>query len=66
MFIGNQENTMTTKMFAAIVHLKEDMYVMQCPEVGIVNQDETLPLAVIALCQGSNNISRRVNVALGS
>ncbi len=37
---------MKTKVFTAIVHKEEDMYVAQCPEVGTVDQGETLEEAI--------------------
>ncbi len=37
---------MKTKVFTAIVHKEEDMYVAQCPEVGTIDQGETLEEAV--------------------
>ena len=33
---------MTTKIFTAIVHKEEDMYVAECSEVGTVDQGETI------------------------
>jgi hypothetical protein len=40
--VGNKGNTMTTKIFTAIVHKEKDMYVAECPEVGTVAQGETI------------------------
>ena len=37
---------MTTKIFTAIVHKEEDMYVAECPEVGTVDQGETIEEAI--------------------
>ena len=30
---------MATKIFTAIVHLEEDIYVAECPEAGTISQD---------------------------
>ncbi|MBW4637044.1 MAG: type II toxin-antitoxin system HicB family antitoxin [Gloeocapsa sp. UFS-A4-WI-NPMV-4B04] len=40
---------MTTKVFTAIIHKEEDMYVAQCPEVGTVDQGETIEEAIANL-----------------
>lgn len=40
---------MTTKIFTAIVHKEEDMYVAECPEVGTVDQGETIESAIANL-----------------
>lgn len=37
---------MTTKIFTAIIHKEEDMYVAECPEVGTVDQGETIEEAI--------------------
>lgn len=39
---------MNSKTFTAIIH-KEDMYVAECPEVGTVNQGETMEEAIANL-----------------
>lgn len=40
---------MTTKIFTAIIHKEEDMYVAECPEVGTVDQGETIEEAIANL-----------------
>jgi predicted RNase H-like HicB family nuclease len=43
------ENTMNIKSFTAIVYKEEDMYVAECPEVGTVDQGETIEEALANL-----------------
>lgn len=38
-----------TKVFTAILHKEEDLYVAECPEVGTVSQGYTVEEAVAAL-----------------
>lgn len=40
---------MITKTFTAVIHLEEDIYVAQCPEVGTVSQGETIESALANL-----------------
>jgi predicted RNase H-like HicB family nuclease len=40
---------MKTKTFTAIIHKEEDMYVAECPEVGTVDQGETIEEALVNL-----------------
>ncbi len=40
---------MKTKTFTAIVYKDEDMYVAECPEVGTVDQGETIEEAIANL-----------------
>ena len=40
---------MTTKIFTAIIHKEEDTYVAECPEVGTVDQGETVEEAIANL-----------------
>ncbi|MDZ7265461.1 MAG: type II toxin-antitoxin system HicB family antitoxin [candidate division KSB1 bacterium] len=37
---------MTTRIFSAIVHKEEDLYVAECPEVGTVSQGYSLEEAL--------------------
>jgi predicted RNase H-like HicB family nuclease len=37
---------MSTKVFTAVVHKEEDMYVAECPEVGTVSQGYSLEESV--------------------
>lgn len=37
---------MKTRSFTMIVHKEEDMYIAECPEVGTVDQGETIEQAV--------------------
>ncbi len=36
----------TTKIFTAIIHKEEDVYVAECPEVGTVSQGESVEEAI--------------------
>lgn len=38
-----------TKVFTAIIHKEEDIYVAQCPEVGTVSQGESVQEAIANL-----------------
>ncbi|MDZ4878845.1 MAG: hypothetical protein CLLPBCKN_008283 [Chroococcidiopsis cubana SAG 39.79] len=40
---------MKTRNFTAIVYREDDMYVAECPEVGTVDQGETIEQAVANL-----------------
>ena len=40
---------MKSRTFTAIVHKEEDMYVAECPEVGTVDQGETIEEAIAHL-----------------
>jgi len=40
---------MKTKTLTAILHKEEDMYVAECPEVGTVDQGETIEEALANL-----------------
>ena len=40
---------MATKTFTAVIHLEEDIYVAECPEVGTVSQGETIESAIANL-----------------
>ena len=40
---------MTTKIFTAVIHKEEDLYVAQCPEVGTVSQGESIEDAIANL-----------------
>lgn len=40
---------MNTRSFTVIVYKEEDMYVAECPEVGTVDQGETIEQAVAGL-----------------
>jgi predicted RNase H-like HicB family nuclease len=37
---------MTHKIFTAIIHREEELYVAECPEVGTVSQGETIEQAI--------------------
>lgn len=37
---------MTTRIFSAIIHKEEDLYVAECPEVGTVSQGYSIEDAV--------------------
>ncbi len=40
---------MTTKIFTALIHKEEDIYVAECPEVGTVSQGYSIEEAVVNL-----------------
>ncbi len=40
---------MATRMFTAILHKEDDLYVAECPEVGTVSQGYTIEEAVANL-----------------
>lgn len=40
---------MTTRIFTAILHKEEDLYIAECPEVGTVSQGYTIEEAVANL-----------------
>jgi predicted RNase H-like HicB family nuclease len=40
---------MNTRSFTVIVYKDEDMYVAECPEVGTVDQGETIEAAIVGL-----------------
>jgi predicted RNase H-like HicB family nuclease len=40
---------MKTRNLTAIVYKEDDMYVAECPEVGTVDQGETIELAIAGL-----------------
>lgn len=40
---------MITKVFSAIIHKEEDLYVAECPEVGTVSQGYSIEEAVFNL-----------------
>ncbi|MCU0644307.1 MAG: type II toxin-antitoxin system HicB family antitoxin [bacterium] len=40
---------MTTRIFSAIIHKEEDLYVAECPEVGTVSQGYSIEEAVFNL-----------------
>lgn len=44
---------MKTKLLTAIVHKEEDMYVAECPEIGTVDQGETIEEALANLKQAT-------------
>jgi predicted RNase H-like HicB family nuclease len=40
---------MTTRTFTAVIHKEEDLYVAECPEVGVVSQGPTIEEAIANL-----------------
>jgi predicted RNase H-like HicB family nuclease len=40
---------MTTRIFSAIIHKEEDLYIAECPEVGTVSQGYSIEDAVFNL-----------------
>ena len=46
---GWNDNTMKTRSFTILVYKEEDMYIAECPEVGTVDQGETMEEAIAGL-----------------
>ncbi|NJK70084.1 MAG: type II toxin-antitoxin system HicB family antitoxin [Microcoleus sp. SU_5_3] len=44
---------MKTKSFTAIIYKEEDMYIAECPEVGTVDQGETIEQAIANLTEAT-------------
>jgi predicted RNase H-like HicB family nuclease len=44
-----EENTMKTRSFTVILHREDDTYIAECPEVGTVDQGETIEQAIAGL-----------------
>lgn len=42
-------DAMNTRSFTVIVYKEDDMYVAECPEVGTVDQGETIEAAIVGL-----------------
>jgi predicted RNase H-like HicB family nuclease len=40
---------MKTRSFTVILHKEDDMYIAECPEVGTVDQGETIEQAIAGL-----------------
>lgn len=40
---------MKTRSFTVLVHKEDDMYIAECPEVGTVDQGETIEEAIAGL-----------------
>lgn len=40
---------MTVRVFTAVIHKEEDLYVAECPEVGTVSQGTTIEEAIANL-----------------
>ena len=40
---------MKTRSFTVILHREDDMYIAECPEVGTVDQGETIEQAIAGL-----------------
>ncbi|MGB9879796.1 MAG: type II toxin-antitoxin system HicB family antitoxin [Anaerolineae bacterium] len=40
---------MTVRVFSAVIHKEEDLYVAECPEVGTVSQGYTIEEAIANL-----------------
>ena len=41
--------TMKSRSFTVIIYKEDDMYIAECPEVGTVDQGETIEQAITAL-----------------
>jgi predicted RNase H-like HicB family nuclease len=42
-------NMMKTRTFTVLLHKEDDMYIAECPEVGTVDQGETIEQAIAGL-----------------
>ncbi|MUL37307.1 hypothetical protein BWI75_13400 [Gloeocapsopsis sp. AAB1 = 1H9] len=42
-----------TRSFTVIVYKEEDMYIAECPEIGTVDQGETIEQAIAGLTQAT-------------
>lgn len=40
---------MSVRLFSAVLHKEDDLYVAECPEVGTVSQGSTMEEAVVNL-----------------
>ena len=49
LYINTQCFNMATRYFTAILYKEEDMYIAECPEVGTVDQGETIEEAIAGL-----------------
>jgi len=47
--LGNEAIVMKTRSLTAIVYKEDDMYVAECPEIGTVDQGETIEQAIAGL-----------------
>jgi predicted RNase H-like HicB family nuclease len=45
---------MKTQSFTAIVYKEDDMYIAECPEVGTVDQGETIEQAITGLREATH------------
>ena len=45
----SEKNPMKTRQFTIVIHQEDDQYIAQCPEVGTVDQGETIEAAVAGL-----------------
>ncbi|WP_375496761.1 type II toxin-antitoxin system HicB family antitoxin [uncultured Nostoc sp.] len=44
---------MKTRSFAVLIYKEDDMYIAECPEVGTVDQGETIEQAIASLKQAT-------------
>jgi predicted RNase H-like HicB family nuclease len=44
-----EQHVMTTRSFTVILYREDDMYIAECPEVGTVDQGETIEEAIAGL-----------------
>ena len=44
---------MKSRSFAVILHREDDMYIAECPEVGTVDQGETIEQAIAGLTEAT-------------
>jgi len=49
-----EEFEMATRIFTAVLHKEEDLYVAECPEVGMVSQGYTIEKAVANLREATD------------
>ncbi|BAY86629.1 hypothetical protein NIES267_61400 [Calothrix parasitica NIES-267] len=53
---------MRTRSFTVIVYKEDDMYIAGCPEVGTVDQGETIEKAVAGLQEAYLQLSININL----
>jgi len=47
--LANTETPIKTRSFTVVVYKEDDLYIAECPEVGTVDQGETIESAIAGL-----------------
>jgi hypothetical protein len=58
-----KENSMTTKVFTVVIHLEEDVYVAQCPEIRTLSQGESIIEAIALFESSDRTLFSRISTA---